>query len=89
MDYSDTYNEQLPEDWLKIIDSSPCIHVQKVVNNYTLRHCKPEEVRQLVLTVGDLKLFLITQDRPRVTYLFLMRNCTFGNHFFYQKNENC
>lgn len=46
MDYSDTYNEQLPEDWLKIIDSSPCIHVQKVVNNYTLRHCKPEEVLQ-------------------------------------------
>ncbi|XP_057667390.1 tudor domain-containing protein 7 isoform X1 [Diorhabda carinulata] len=45
-DYTEKYNEQLPADWLKIIDSSPCIHVQKVVNTYTLKHCKPEEVLQ-------------------------------------------
>lgn len=45
-DYTEKYNEQLPADWLKIIDSSPCIHVQKVVNTYTLKHCKPEEKGQ-------------------------------------------
>ncbi|CAG9857481.1 unnamed protein product [Phyllotreta striolata] len=46
MDYCEKYHEQLPEDWLKIIDSSPCIHVQKVVDNYTLRYCKPDEALQ-------------------------------------------
>uniref|UniRef100_A0A6P7FEB4 Tudor domain-containing protein 7-like isoform X2 n=1 Tax=Diabrotica virgifera virgifera TaxID=50390 RepID=A0A6P7FEB4_DIAVI len=46
LDYSQRYNEQLPEDWLKIVDRSPFIHVQKIVNNYTLKYCRPEDVFQ-------------------------------------------
>ncbi|CAG9821429.1 unnamed protein product [Phaedon cochleariae] len=43
LDYADMYSEQLPSDWLKTIDSSPCIQIEKCSDNYVLRHCKPED----------------------------------------------
>ncbi|KAJ8958426.1 hypothetical protein NQ318_002212 [Aromia moschata] len=46
LDYADKYNEQLPVDWLKTIDSSPCIQIEKCLKNYVLRHCKPGDVLQ-------------------------------------------
>ncbi|KAJ8916640.1 hypothetical protein NQ315_000285 [Exocentrus adspersus] len=46
LDYVDKYNEQLPADWLKIIDSSPCIQVEKCLEDHVLRHCKPGDVLQ-------------------------------------------
>ncbi|XP_072387591.1 tudor domain-containing protein 7-like isoform X1 [Diabrotica undecimpunctata] len=46
LDYSQRYNEQLPQDWMKIVDRSPFIHVQKIVNDYTLKYCRPEDVFQ-------------------------------------------
>lgn len=44
LDYTDKFHEQLPVDWLKIIDSSPCIQVEKLLDNYVIKHCKPGEV---------------------------------------------
>nr|CAH7723418.1 unnamed protein product [Callosobruchus chinensis] len=45
-DYTDKYKEQLPMDWLKIIDSSPCIQVEKVQDSHVIKHCKPEDTLQ-------------------------------------------
>ncbi|CAH1996525.1 unnamed protein product [Acanthoscelides obtectus] len=42
-DYTDKYNEQLPSDWLKIIDSSPGIQVEKFQSSYIIKHCRPED----------------------------------------------
>ncbi|CAH0548702.1 unnamed protein product [Brassicogethes aeneus] len=46
MDYADKYNEALPADWLKIIDTSQCIQVEKGLESHVLRHCKPGDVLQ-------------------------------------------
>ncbi|KAJ8954659.1 hypothetical protein NQ314_007059 [Rhamnusium bicolor] len=46
LDYADKYNEELPVDWLKIIDSSPCIQIEKCLDSCVLRHCKPGDVLQ-------------------------------------------
>nr|CAI5823977.1 unnamed protein product [Callosobruchus analis] len=45
-DYTDKYNEQLPTDWLKIIDSSPCIQVEKFQDSHVIKHCRPEDTLQ-------------------------------------------
>ncbi|KAF7287644.1 hypothetical protein GWI33_005992 [Rhynchophorus ferrugineus] len=41
LDYSDKYNEMLPDDWIKIIDSSPCVQIEKRSNDYIMYHCIP------------------------------------------------
>ncbi|XP_018566265.1 tudor domain-containing protein 7 isoform X2 [Anoplophora glabripennis] len=59
LDYADKYNEQLPADWLKVIDSSPCIQVEKCLDNYVLRHCKPGDKSQkwnTSMTLSDVSV---------------------------------
>lgn len=44
-DYIDRFHEQLPKNWLEIVDISPCISVERCLDDkYVLRFCKPEEV---------------------------------------------
>lgn len=46
-DYSDMYNEQLPINWLQIVDSSQYVYVEPVLDNFILRYCQPGEVRNV------------------------------------------
>lgn len=43
-DYADVYNEQLPLNWLQIVDTSPKVSVESFLDKYVLRYCKPEDV---------------------------------------------
>ncbi|XP_050308699.1 tudor domain-containing protein 7B isoform X2 [Anthonomus grandis grandis] len=45
-DYEDKFNELLSDDWLKIIDSSSCVRIEKVSDDYVLYHCKPGDKGQ-------------------------------------------
>ncbi|XP_074027084.1 tudor domain-containing protein 7 tapas isoform X2 [Leptinotarsa decemlineata] len=57
--YTDKYNEQLPYDWLKVIDSSPCIQIQKSSEKYILNHCEPgekEQQRKLLANLADVSV---------------------------------
>ncbi|KAG5886984.1 hypothetical protein JTB14_024203 [Gonioctena quinquepunctata] len=59
LDYADKYNEQLPYDWLKIIDSSPSIQIEKCTDDYILRHCEPGEKEQqwkLLMNLTDVSV---------------------------------
>lgn len=47
-DYSDMYNEQLPSNWLEIVDISPNVYVEPVLDNFILRYCQPGEVRNVL-----------------------------------------
>lgn len=47
-DYRDKYQEELPHDFLKIIDMCPCIQLEKSSNNYIVRHCEPGNVSKIV-----------------------------------------
>ncbi|XP_045466417.1 tudor domain-containing protein 7 isoform X2 [Harmonia axyridis] len=41
-DYADLYLEQLPTNWLEIIDSCECVAVERIQDDrYVLRFCKP------------------------------------------------
>lgn len=57
-DYADMYNEQLPSNWLEIVDISPNVYVEPVLDNYILRYCQPGEVRMrlifMLLKMWDL-----------------------------------
>lgn len=55
LDYTDKYNEELPKDWLKIIDKSPSVQLEKYMDNYVVRHCKPGDV-SINLYNGSYKL---------------------------------
>ncbi|CAH1132782.1 unnamed protein product [Ceutorhynchus assimilis] len=46
--YAVQYHELLPDDWLKTIDASPCVRIEKISDNnqYILYHCKPGDVLQ-------------------------------------------
>lgn len=44
-DYADMYNEQLPSNWLEIVDISPNVYVEPVLDNFILRYCQSGEVR--------------------------------------------
>lgn len=44
LDYADKYKEELPADWLKIIDTSPCIQLEKSSESYIVTYCKPGDV---------------------------------------------
>lgn len=60
-DYLDLFQEQLPKNWLEVVDMSPCISVEPCLNDrFVLRFCKPEEVRTFaILCTGCLGLILI------------------------------
>lgn len=47
-DYRDKYKEELPDDFLKIIDMSPCIQLEKCSENYIVRHCEPGKVSKII-----------------------------------------
>ncbi|KAF2897167.1 hypothetical protein ILUMI_09011 [Ignelater luminosus] len=43
-DYADKFNEQLPVNWLEIVDTVPCITVLPLLDKkFVLRFCKPGE----------------------------------------------
>lgn len=45
LDYEDAFVEQLPPNWLALLDTLPIISVeQSIENKYVLRHCKIGEV---------------------------------------------
>lgn len=44
-DYAEKFNEQLPNNWLEIIDRIPTIEITSCLDKYVLRHCKPGEVK--------------------------------------------
>jgi len=44
LDYTDKYNEILPDDWTTIVDVSPYVHIEKMLDNYILYHCQPGDV---------------------------------------------
>lgn len=48
-DYSDMFNEQLPSNWLEIVDISPNVYVEPVLDNFILRYCQPGEVSKKIL----------------------------------------
>lgn len=49
-DYVDRFHEQLPTNWLEIVDMSPCISVERCLDDkYVLRFCKPEEVKSSLI----------------------------------------
>ncbi|XP_044261452.1 tudor domain-containing protein 7-like isoform X2 [Tribolium madens] len=41
-DYRDRFNEQLPPDWLQIIDNSPFVSIEKYHGRFVLQHCNPD-----------------------------------------------
>ena len=43
-DYIDMYNEQLPADWLQVIDNNPHVSIEKCLGGYVLKHCNPDDV---------------------------------------------
>lgn len=43
-DYSDLYNEQLPSNWLEVVDVSPNVYVEPVLEKFILRYCRSGEV---------------------------------------------
>ncbi|GJQ79843.1 hypothetical protein Trydic_g23305 [Trypoxylus dichotomus] len=45
-DYADLYHEQLPLNWLQIVDTSPKVSVESFLDKYVLRYCKPEDIFQ-------------------------------------------
>ncbi|KAK9746736.1 OST-HTH/LOTUS domain [Popillia japonica] len=42
-DYADLYNEQLPLNWLQVVDTSSKVSVEPFLDKYVLRYCKPED----------------------------------------------
>ncbi|XP_060532697.1 tudor domain-containing protein 7A-like isoform X2 [Cylas formicarius] len=40
LDYADRYKEQLPDDWLQIVDSSPLVQIEAVSDDHILQYCK-------------------------------------------------
>ncbi|KAI4454865.1 tudor domain containing protein [Holotrichia oblita] len=42
-DYADLYNEQLPLNWLQVMDTSSKVSVEPFLDKYVLRYCKPED----------------------------------------------
>lgn len=54
-DYSDMFNEQLPINWLEIVDVSPNVYVEPVLDNFILRYCQPGEVSELDFLNTKLK----------------------------------
>ncbi|KAL3271551.1 hypothetical protein HHI36_022028 [Cryptolaemus montrouzieri] len=40
-DYVDKYMEQLPLNWLEIIDSCDCVAVERIQDKHVLRYCRP------------------------------------------------
>lgn len=49
LDYTDKYNEVLPDDWIKIIDRSSSVEIDKMGSeDYILYHCAPGTKGQLV-----------------------------------------
>lgn len=49
LDYIDKYNEKLPDDWLKTVDSSPNIQLEKCLENYIIRYCKSGAVSDSIV----------------------------------------
>lgn len=48
--YVDDFREQLPSNWLEIVDTSPSISVERCLENkFVLRYCQPGEVRLFCL----------------------------------------
>lgn len=43
-DYSDMYNEQLPSNWIEVVDISQNVYVEPVLDKFILRYCQPGEV---------------------------------------------
>ncbi|XP_066258782.1 tudor domain-containing protein 7A isoform X1 [Euwallacea similis] len=67
MNYVEKFNEMLPDDWTTIIDTSPCVRIEKVSgNNYVLHHCRPGEPKRIV----ELQNWLneVLQKRPRTGF---------------------
>lgn len=50
-DYIDEFNEQLPKNWLDIVNTSPFISVEPVAEKFVLTYCKFGEVIFLTLTI--------------------------------------
>ncbi|KAL1502595.1 hypothetical protein ABEB36_007716 [Hypothenemus hampei] len=41
LDYLDKYNETLPDNYIQVIDASPCVQIEKIADQYILYHCQP------------------------------------------------
>ncbi|XP_973071.2 tudor domain-containing protein 7 isoform X1 [Tribolium castaneum] len=67
-DYRDRFNEQLPPDWLQVIDNSPFVSIEKCHGGCVLKHCNPDDVLQkgkkldISLNVGDVSVPCNTVD---------------------------
>ncbi|XP_063926404.1 tudor domain-containing protein 7 isoform X2 [Zophobas morio] len=58
-DYIDMYNEQLPADWLQVIDNNPHVSIEKCLGGYVLKHCNPDDKGkklEISLNVGDVSV---------------------------------
>jgi hypothetical protein len=58
-DYIDKYNEQLPPDWLRVIDNSSHVSIEKCLGGYVLKHCNPDDKGKkldISLNVGDVSV---------------------------------
>lgn len=53
-DYTDKYNEQLPTDWLQVIDSSPYVSIEKCTGGYVLKYCNPHDVSIIEFGIKSL-----------------------------------
>jgi hypothetical protein len=64
-DYIDKYNEQLPPDWLRVIDNSSHVSIEKCLGGYVLKHCNPDDV-----SIEFSRLVVLTRDVKFVTIVF-------------------